>query len=73
MQTIAAQASGCKGQRRDDATVLTFRQLDRLAGVLDAIGLPGTAAAIAGKLAQAGDEVVLRFGTKAYAVRRARP
>jgi hypothetical protein len=26
MQTIAAQASGRKGQRRDDATTLTFRR-----------------------------------------------
>jgi hypothetical protein len=53
--------------------VLTLRRLDGLAGVLDALGLPGTAAAIAGRLAQAGDEVVLRFGARAYAVRRARP
>jgi hypothetical protein len=53
--------------------VLTLCQLDGLAGVLEAIGLPDTAAAIAGRLAHAGDEIVLRFGGRAYAVRRARP
>jgi hypothetical protein len=72
MTNIAAQFSGRKGPCRPDA-VLTLRQLDGLADVLEAIGLPGTAAAIAGRLAQAGDEVVLRFGGRAYAVRRTRP
>jgi hypothetical protein len=75
MTNIVAQSTGRKAPRRNDATTLSFNpaQIDGLAATLEALGLPGTVAAIAGRLAQAGDEVVLRFGAHAYAVRRTRP
>jgi hypothetical protein len=60
-------------QRLSHTVVLTFHsdRLDGLAATLEALGLPGTAAAVAARLAQAGGELTLRTAGRAYSLRRA--
>jgi hypothetical protein len=57
-------------QRLSHTVVLTFHP-DGLAATLQALGLPGTAAAVAARLAQAGGELTLRTAGRAYSLWRA--
>jgi hypothetical protein len=60
-------------QRLSHTVVLTFHpeRLDGLAATLEALGLPGTAATVAARLAQTGNMVTLCTAGRAYSLRRA--